>query len=302
MKILMIGGTHFIGRAIAGELISHYHDVHLFHRGRTKNDFPPARELIGDRMAPGEIERVIDRVAPDVIVDMIAMNDAAADLSLRAVQRSKFNGPYLLISSCDVYARFGEILGTERPGAGGDEGYVFEESPLRKNMYPYRGKGVGAWAEDYDKILVEQVLLRYRGTRVLRLPMIFGPRDHQRRIPTLLKALRSGEEQVPQVGWDWRSPWSFVENAARAAAGLLMPRVSGGAVYHLQDHAPTERELRLLVARCAGLPVPEIPTAEPAPDGPPDLMLDNSAIDQAVPLWREVSLESAVERTIGFPG
>jgi hypothetical protein len=29
-------------------------------------------------------------------------------------------------------------------------------------------------------------------------------------------------------------------------------------------------------------------------------MLDNSAIDQAVPLWKETSFEAAVERTVEF--
>jgi nucleoside-diphosphate-sugar epimerase len=50
MRILIMGGTVFVGRHIAEAAIAAGHDVTLFHRGRTGADlFPSATHLTGDR-------------------------------------------------------------------------------------------------------------------------------------------------------------------------------------------------------------------------------------------------------------
>ena len=50
MRILMIGGTAFVGRHIAQAAIDSGHEVTVFHRGKTGADlFPGATHLLGDR-------------------------------------------------------------------------------------------------------------------------------------------------------------------------------------------------------------------------------------------------------------
>ncbi len=46
MKILVIGGTGFIGSQVAKLLAEKGNDVTLFHRGNTKSDY---KEILGDR-------------------------------------------------------------------------------------------------------------------------------------------------------------------------------------------------------------------------------------------------------------
>jgi 2'-hydroxyisoflavone reductase len=67
MRILVIGGTVFVGRHIAEAAIAAGHDVTLFHRGRTGADlFPTATRLTGDRdqdlsaLATGRWDATID--------------------------------------------------------------------------------------------------------------------------------------------------------------------------------------------------------------------------------------------------
>lgn len=67
MRILIIGGTAFVGRHIAGAALAAGHDVTLFHRGRTGADlFPQATHLTGDRdhdlsaLAAGQWAATID--------------------------------------------------------------------------------------------------------------------------------------------------------------------------------------------------------------------------------------------------
>jgi len=67
MRILVIGGTAFVGRHITGAALAGGHDVTLFNRGRTGPElFPQATHLTGDRdadlsaLAGGEWDATID--------------------------------------------------------------------------------------------------------------------------------------------------------------------------------------------------------------------------------------------------
>ena len=49
MKILILGGTRFLGRAFVEEALNRGHEVTLFNRGTNKELFPEVEQLIGDR-------------------------------------------------------------------------------------------------------------------------------------------------------------------------------------------------------------------------------------------------------------
>lgn len=52
MKLLMLGGTEFVGRAITEEALARGWEVTVFHRGHHEPP-PGTRALHGDRTAPG---------------------------------------------------------------------------------------------------------------------------------------------------------------------------------------------------------------------------------------------------------
>lgn len=67
MRILIMGGTAFVGRHIAQAAIDGGHDVTLFHRGQTGAAlFPGATHLTGDRnqslaaLADGQWDATVD--------------------------------------------------------------------------------------------------------------------------------------------------------------------------------------------------------------------------------------------------
>lgn len=50
MKLLVIGGTHFVGRAVVEDAVARGHDVTVFHRGAEEPEgFPDVEHLHGDR-------------------------------------------------------------------------------------------------------------------------------------------------------------------------------------------------------------------------------------------------------------
>jgi len=66
MKILVLGGTVFVGRAFAAAALARGHELTLFHRGRSGAGlFPEADHILGDRDGElggleGEWDAVVD--------------------------------------------------------------------------------------------------------------------------------------------------------------------------------------------------------------------------------------------------
>src|SRR5207245_1165430 len=109
MRILIIGGTVFVGRHITEAAIAAGHEVTVFHRGRSGADlFPGVTHLTGDRDA--DMSALADG-RWDATIDVCAyfprqVRTLAAALGGRG-------GRYLYISSTSAYKspvspRFGE--------------------------------------------------------------------------------------------------------------------------------------------------------------------------------------------------
>jgi 2'-hydroxyisoflavone reductase len=67
MRLLIIGGTQFVGRHIAEIALERGHQVTVFHRGKTNADaVPEAEHILGDRdhdldhLADGHWDATID--------------------------------------------------------------------------------------------------------------------------------------------------------------------------------------------------------------------------------------------------
>jgi 2'-hydroxyisoflavone reductase len=99
MKLLVIGGTRFIGRHLVAAALARGDEVTLFHRARSGQAPAGARQLIGDRqgdlapLAQGRWDAVVDTCGyrPN---DVARMADALRDRV----------GRYLFVSAVSVYA------------------------------------------------------------------------------------------------------------------------------------------------------------------------------------------------------
>ncbi|MFK4146694.1 NAD-dependent epimerase/dehydratase family protein [Streptomyces sp. NPDC004065] len=100
MRLLVLGGSEFAGRAVAEAAAGRGWDVTVLNRGRHA-PVPGVRSLRGDRTAPGGLDALADG-AWDAVVDTWsaaprAVRDAARLLRERA-------GRYVYVSTCSVYA------------------------------------------------------------------------------------------------------------------------------------------------------------------------------------------------------
>ncbi len=171
MRVLILGGTGFIGTHITQRLLASGHEVTVFHRGASLDG---AAVLRGDRNRLTDSIDAFHRLRPDVVIDAIAFTQPQAQ-SLVNVFRGIAKRTVVL-SSGDVY-RANDILHGRVPGVV-EATPLAESSLLRERLYPYRGvriPGVHDFnLDDYDKILVERTVLNNSDlpATVLRLPMV----------------------------------------------------------------------------------------------------------------------------------
>ena len=99
MRILIVGGTSFVGRGVAWAALNAGHDVTVFNRGQTPSDLPESvTRLVGDRR--GDMS-ALDGLSVDVTVDAIAFRPV--DVDALAAALGTRGGHHIQISSVSAY-------------------------------------------------------------------------------------------------------------------------------------------------------------------------------------------------------
>ena len=103
VRILVLGGTKFLGRAVSEAALAAGHELTLFNRGETNPElFPEAERLRGNR--DGDLSALEGR-SWDAVVDPSGYVPRVVRASAELLRDS---GHYTFVSSCSVYASFGE--------------------------------------------------------------------------------------------------------------------------------------------------------------------------------------------------
>ena len=241
MRIVVIGGTRFMGPLVVRSLTSAGHEVIVFHRGA---DCKESSHVHGDRM---QLPRDLHG---DVVVDMWCMTEAHAKTA-----KEHFRGErYVVISSADVYRNYDGLRG--RYTGPPDPVPLREDAPLRETRYPYRGSrhavGTEDFFNDYDKILVEQTLASDR-TTILRLPAVYGPRDDQHRFAPWLAQMKNDTIAIDAKQADFRWTRGYSENVADAIVLAALTDAAAGKTYNVgEPDTPTDKEWLRMVGEAAG--------------------------------------------------
>ena len=111
MKLLVLGGTEFLGRALVEIALSDGHMVTLFNRGRTNPDlFPEAEHLRGDR--DGDLGPLAGR-RWDAVIDTSGYVPRVVRDSVERLRGGVTH--YVFVSSISVYASFAEPVAERSP-------------------------------------------------------------------------------------------------------------------------------------------------------------------------------------------
>jgi nucleoside-diphosphate-sugar epimerase len=306
VRILILGGTGFIGAAAMRALLGRGHEVALFHRGEAAGSVETIR---GDRRELGRHREAFARFDPEIVVDTIAYTEADAALlveTFRGLARRA-----VVLSSQDVYAAYGRLLRLE---AGSPEtAPLAEGAPLRAARYPYRAKARGPedMAHDYEKILVEAAVAGHADlpATLLRLPFVYGPGDPQRRLRPYLERMRAPELFLDRAKAAWRWTRGYVEDVGEAIALAASDERASGRVYNVGEvDASTEAEWVRAIGEAfgwkgevRGVPANELPKelAEPF-DFSQDLAADTRRIRKELGFREPIGRAEGLRRTVAW--
>jgi 2'-hydroxyisoflavone reductase len=239
VRLLVIGGTRFVGRHFVEAALAAGHEVTLFHRGRSGDDlFAQATHLHGDRDDVESLRAALGSSGDgwDATIDTCAyvprqireLGDVLGGVDGRA-------GHYVLISSISAYA--------DADAAG-----ITEDAPLAQLSDQDTEEVTG---DTYGglKALCEYAAVEVFGTRslVVRPTYVVGPHDPTGRFTYWVQRLaRGGEvlaagpaEQPIQVvdGRDLATlTLALVEKGESGAVHAAAPSASaGGSPYSIAD-------------------------------------------------------------------
>jgi nucleoside-diphosphate-sugar epimerase len=261
MRILVIGGSGFIGTFVVAELAKEGHQIAVFHRGTTalqKN--VNVEQVIGNRSTLMEQANALRNFRPEAVVDMILSSGKQASELM-----DTFRGVadrVVALSSMDVYRACGILHRLEESSLVPVP--LTEDSLLRSKLKTYPPeqinalKGVFGWLDaEYDKIPVEREILSdsaLPGT-ILRLPMVYGPGDPLNRLLPLVKRMEEGRPAIifTESMAAWRGCRGYVENVASAVVLATTSEAAVGRIYNVAErNTPTELEWAHSVANVVG--------------------------------------------------
>ncbi|HEX5713347.1 MAG TPA: NAD-dependent epimerase/dehydratase family protein [Solirubrobacterales bacterium] len=228
MRILVLGGTRFIGRALVFELLGAGHTVAVAHRGEHAGDLPPSVQHIhSERRQLAAHREELARFSPDAVIDLSAMTVADVAALEPAIDRSL---PLVAVSSMDVYRAFASVY----DGTVTDAVPLTEEAPLRTVPSPDRDFVPPGWGHEpgvYEKLDVER-LHRERGATICRLPMVYGEHDYNRREDFVLARVRAGDREIPFGPGTFLCSRGYAPEIARGLR-LACERGGRGEVFNL---------------------------------------------------------------------
>ena len=224
MRVIVLGGTGFVGGAIVDELRTHASDVVVIHRGTSE----PPRDGGASHLhvARADLQSAAAEIAsfrPDALVDVQPYTRTDAQHVVDIVDGDL---RLVVLSSMDVYRAYQGF----RTGIATDPVPLDETAPVREGRYPYRGEGRGF--DDYDKLDVEDVY-RPRGATVLRLGAVSGEIDGQRREEFVLARVRAGRRAIPVGPGTLRWSRVYVHDVAAAVRRALMTDEARGEVFNI---------------------------------------------------------------------
>lgn len=234
MRVLVLGGTGFIGEAVAKQLAAGGHEITGISRSAEASQ---RLELAGHKSIEGDVSDVdaVAALAPafDAVINMAAPDDQpAVELALAARLRQALTG-----SATTLIWTSGVRVAQAEPGGVGDE-----SSPMVL-------KGPVGWKAQAERKVLEDRDLR---ALAIRPPFVYAPSGTS--VVEMLRGIGRQTGSIPFPG-DGEARWStvHVEDLADLYSRVLEAGAPGRAYVGASAETITVRELAEHIAELDGL-------------------------------------------------
>ncbi|CAL9452643.1 NAD-dependent epimerase/dehydratase family protein [Streptomyces sp. enrichment culture] len=190
MKILVLGGTWFLGRAVAQAALARGWSVTAFNRGRSGTAPEGTREVHGDRTVHPDLLRLGEQGPWDAVVDTSASELAPRDVLAGAQVLESAAGRYVYISTVNAYRGWPDEPLTE-------SSELLDAPPdadVNYGRLPANWDGPD-WYYGRQKAGAERAATAAFGTQrvsILRPGVILGPGEYVGRLPWWLRRTAKG--------------------------------------------------------------------------------------------------------------
>lgn len=310
MKILIIGGTKFIGKEVKALAMAAGHEVVLFNRGVEDPD-PECKLIKGNIDTIDHCRNELLSVDPDVVIHCISNTEKNAQdfLSVFKDHRSKA----VILSSMDCY----EAFQMANRGKEVSDYPIDESMPISSIKYYWRGTQ-HSQAHYYDKNLMTNIYLdAYRDRQlrpvILRLPCVYGPGDYQymHRHGSIIKRIFDKQNTfvMGSISQAAIITHGYISNVAAAILHAAKEEGVEGKVYNVgEEKVRTKRRWAELYAKAANwqfdfeiLPEEVISEDITLSNRPPvNLIFDCTSFRRDTGFCDPVSLEEGIRKTLNW--
>jgi len=243
-RVLVIGGTQFIGRLLVTELVRAGHEVHVLHR-RPRNPFGKCvHNLVADRNDAGSIRKAVGAIRFDAVYDNAydwERGTTGAQVEATAQIFDGKVGRYVFMSSVAAY---------------GDGLNHHEGDALAPDDHP------SAYAR--DKAMSERALFRMHQRTgfpivTLRPPFVYGPGNPFYREAFFWDRLRIGRPVIVPSEGHRLMQFVYVNDLVELAVRVVEQRNAVGHAFNTANaRALAQHEVLLELAKAAGVKEPRL--------------------------------------------
>ncbi|MET8160338.1 NAD-dependent epimerase/dehydratase family protein [Sphaerisporangium sp. NPDC005289] len=243
MRLLILGGTWFLGRAMVEQALQRGHEVFTFTRGKSGQDAAGVSAIRGDRTSRHDLADLATRGPYDAVIDTSGMTPDMVEASASALRDQA--GHYMYVSTVNVYT-------------GWPTEPLTDDSPVRR--WSWSGPPGESGADQYgrEKAGCEEAVTRAFGagrSLLLRPGVIIGPHEYVGRIPWWLRRVAEGGRVLAPGIPDWPIQPIDVRDVATFALDAAERHLAGACTLAAPIGHATFGDLLEACQKATGIPV-----------------------------------------------
>ena len=242
MKLLVIGGSYFLGRVFVMETAKK-HDITVVNRGTWSLESLGVKQIRGDRKDETLWKSIVDDY--DVVIDFCAYEKGDIAGVLRNIQGRIQQ--YVFISTLDVYER-------------GRKAVKAEDTPLERRNFPGETGAYIAGKVALEEELREECDAKGTAYTALRPAFIYGPFNYASRESAYIQLMVQNRilPHITDAGGSFQ--FVYVKDAAEAAVRCLLNPAAYGQAYNLcREETVTYEDFFRALKSAADLEIEEVP-------------------------------------------
>jgi nucleoside-diphosphate-sugar epimerase len=184
MRVLVLGGSWFVGAAVVEQAVAAGHEVTVFNRGRTPARFPDGTRVIhGDRTNPGDLQALAAQGGWDAAVDVAGSVPALVRDAARAL--APVVSQYAFVSTVSTYRDWPAEPVTESSPLHPGDPDAADAPPDVPDAIAYGMLKAGCEAAVAREFPASSIV-------IVRPGVVLGPGEYVGRVPWWLSRMQRG--------------------------------------------------------------------------------------------------------------